>query len=223
MPGYSTRNDAVSIGGQVYRLRVLSDKQQCSAPGGHAARLGISYSQWYLFGQVWPSARLLAQAMNRFDVAGKRVLELGCGIGLASLVLQQRGADVVASDMHPLAEPFLAHNAALNALPAVRYRQLRWDVPLPSLGHFDLIIASDVLQGMEHATLLAGIVDRHAHPQAEVLLTDPGHGNRDRFSRLMDTRGFTLLEEACPMDDRDMPPYRGRLLHYTRGIRQVHP
>ncbi len=216
MPGYSTRNALVFIGGHSYRLRVLSDKQQFSDPDGHGARLGISSAQWSLFGQLWPAARLLAQAMQRFDVAGKRVLELGCGIGLASLVLQQRGADVVASDMHPLAEPFLAYNAALNALPALHYRQLRWDVPLPTLGRFDLIIASDVLYETNHAALLAGVIDRHAQPDAEVLVTDPGRGNSARFSKLLEARGFSLVEERCPMDDRDHPPYRGRLLHYTR-------
>lgn len=221
MPGYLTRNERVSIGGYAWRLRVLSDKQQFSDPDGHADRLGISSAQWSLFGQLWPAGRLLAQAMQRFDVAGKRVLELGCGIGLASLVLQQRGAEVVASDVHPLAEPFLAYNAALNALPAVHYRQLRWDVPLSTLGHFDLIIASDVLYEVGHTALLAGVIDRHAYPQAEVLLTDPGRGNSSRFSGLLKNRGFTMVEERCPMDDRDEPPFRGRLLHYTRAGAEV--
>jgi 2-polyprenyl-3-methyl-5-hydroxy-6-metoxy-1,4-benzoquinol methylase len=216
MPGYSTRNERVSIGGHTYRLRVLSDKQQFSDPDGHGAQLGISSAQWSLFGQLWPAARLLAQAMQRFEIAGKQILELGCGIGLASLVLQQRGANVVASDMHPLAEPFLAYNAALNELPAVHYRQLRWNVPLPTLGRFDVIIASDVLYEIDHAVLLTGVIDRHAQPRAEVLVTDPGRGNSARFSKLLKTRGFSLVEECCPMDDRDGPPYRGRLLHYTR-------
>ncbi|RUL65978.1 methyltransferase domain-containing protein [Dyella dinghuensis] len=216
MSGYSTRNERVSIGGHTYRLRVLSDKQQFSDPDGHGARLGISSAQWSLFGQVWPSGRLLAQAMNRFDASNKRVLELGCGIGLASLVLQRRGIDVVASDMHPLAEPFLAYNAALNELPALHYRQLRWNEPLLTLGHFDLIIASDVLYEIDHAELLAGVVERHAYPNAEVLVTDPGRGHSNRFSRLLADQGFASAEERCPMDDRDVPPFRGRLLHYTR-------
>jgi predicted nicotinamide N-methyase len=216
MPGYSTRNEVVSISGHAYRLRVLSDKQQFSDPDRHGPRLGISPAQWSLFGQLWPSGRLLAQAMQRFDVEGKRVLELGCGVGLASLVLQRRGADVVASDMHPLAEAFLSCNAALNALASVQYRQLRWDVPLPALGHFDLIIASDVLYEADYAALLAGVIDRHAHPRAEVVLTDPGPGNSGRFSGMLATRGFSLARMRCPMDDADVPPYRGSLLHYSR-------
>src|SRR5690606_2380725 len=107
-----------------------------------------------LFGQLWPAGRLLAQAMHRFDIRGKRILELGCGIGLASLELQRRGANVVASDVHPLAEVFLAYNAALNGLPALHYRQLHWGKPLPALGRFDAIIASDVLYERDSAEIL---------------------------------------------------------------------
>jgi predicted nicotinamide N-methyase len=216
MPGYHTRQITHAIGGHAYRLRVLTDLQQFSDPDGHSDRLGISPAQWSLFGQPWPAGRLLAQAMHRFDIADKRILELGCGIGLASLVLQRRGAEVVASDIHPLAEPFLAYNAALNGLPALHYRQLHWDQALPSLGCFDVIIASDVLYERGQAERLCTVVARHAHPAAEVLVTDPGRGNSARFTRLLSTQGFALETVSCPMDDEDAPPYRGRVLHYRR-------
>lgn len=216
MPGYSTRMLAMHVGGDAWRLRVLSDTQQFHDPDGHGEALGVSSAQWSLFGQVWPAGQLLAQAMHGFDIAGKRILELGCGIGLASLVLQRRGAQVTASDVHPLAEPFLTYNAALNALDAVAYRQLRWDVPLPTLGRFDLIIASDVLYEASQVALLAGVIERHANDTAEVLVTDPGRGNSSRFSRILAAQGFSVVSTRCPRDDQDPPPYRGRLLHYRR-------
>lgn len=217
LPGYSTRKLAMTIGGHPWRLRVLSDLQQFADPDGHGDRLGISAAQWSLFGQIWPAGRLLAQAMHRVELNGERFLELGCGIGLASLVLQQRGADVVASDIHPLTEPFLAYNAALNALPAVHYRQLCWDMPLPTLGRFDVIIASDVLYERGHAELINNVVARHAHDAAQVWITDPGRGNSGRFTRLMRAQGYGLEQERCPTDDDDAPPYSGRLLRYRRG------
>lgn len=218
MTGYQVRETRHAVGGHVYRLRVLSDKQQFADPDGHGARIGISSAQWSLFGQVWPAGGLLAQAMQHFDIAGKRILEIGCGIGLASLVLQKRGADVTASDMHPLAEVFLAYNAALNDLPALNYRLLRWDIPLPSLGRFDAIVASDVLYERDSADTLSALIGRHVEPRAEVLITDPGRGNSARFSRLLAAQGFDVDAMACPMDDRDIPPHRGRLLHYRRGL-----
>jgi predicted nicotinamide N-methyase len=219
MPGYQVRETTETIGGHVYRLRVLSDKQQYSDPDGHGERAGISSAQWSLFGQVWPSGQLLAQAMHRFDIAGKRILELGCGIGLASLVLQRRGADVIASDVHPLAEVFLAYNAALNELPALHYRELQWDTPSPTLGRFDAIIASDVLYERGHAELIAALVERVTLPTAEVLVTDPGRGSGARFTRLLVAQGFDVAAEHCPVDDADPFPYRGRVLHFRRGAR----
>ncbi|MBD8879813.1 methyltransferase domain-containing protein [Rhodanobacter sp. 7MK24] len=217
MQAYATRSEQLLIGGHKYRLRVLSDKQQFSDAAGHRARMGLSVAQWGLFGQLWPSERLLAQAMHRFAIDGKRILELGCGIGLACLVLKRRGADIVASDSHPLAESFLAYNATLNALPAIDYRRLPWDALRPSLGHFDVIIASDVLYEPLQAPLLAEMVRGHAYPAAEVVITDPGRSHSQHFSQLLAEQGFTLTEEQCPMDDRDVPPYRGHLLHYIRG------
>ena len=217
MPGYRVREIEHAIGSHAYRLRVLVDTQQFADPDGHSARIGISSAQWSLFGQVWPAGRLLAQAMHRFDIEGKRIMELGCGIGLASLVLQRRGADVVATDSHPLAEVFLAYNAALNKLSALHYRQLRWNQPLPALGRFDVIIASDVLYERDHAELIAGVVERHALPIAEVLVTDPGRGNSGPFTRAMATQGYEVVEIRSRFDEKDSEPFRGRLLSYRRG------
>src|SRR5689334_5424406 len=72
MQVYATRTEQLSIGGHTYRLRVLSDKRQFSDIDGHRAHSGLSATQWGLFGQLWPSERLLAQAMHRFAVDGKR-------------------------------------------------------------------------------------------------------------------------------------------------------
>ena len=216
MPGYDTRIITVHVGRQAYALRVLSDHQQFADPDGHGKRMGISSAQWSLFGQLWPAGRLLAQAMLDIDIQGKRILEIGCGIGLPSLVLQRRGADVVASDVHPLAEPFLAYNSALNELPAVHFRQMDWNQPLPTLGEFDMIVASDVLYERDHASLLASVVERHARPCAEVVVTDPGRGNSAPFTRLLAAQGFDLSQVRCAMDDSDAGLGRGNILHYRR-------
>lgn len=216
MPGYLTRQQRIRLGEQEYNIRSLSDKQQFADPDGRAELLGISSAQWSLFGQVWPAGRLLANAMDSFEVEGKRILEIGCGLGLASLVLQRRGADVIASDMHPLAESFLAYNSALNALPSVPYRKLRWAVPLPTLGKFDLLIAADVLYERSHADLLAALVARHALPEAEVVFSDPGRGYSGAFTRALATQGFEVSETRGALEEDDTAPFRGRLLHFRR-------
>ncbi len=217
MPGYQTRELIVRLGSHDFRIRALSDLQQFADPLLLADGLGISSAQWSLFGQVWPAGRVLAEAMSSHDIIGKRILELGCGLGLSSLVLQRRRADITASDHHPLAASFLRHNAVQNDLPAIAYCDLRWEVPDATLGRFDLIIGSDILYESGHANLLAAIVERHALPDAEVLITDPGRGNSAAFTRALASQGFTVSELRSRFDETDVAPFRGRLLSYRRG------
>jgi 2-polyprenyl-3-methyl-5-hydroxy-6-metoxy-1,4-benzoquinol methylase len=216
MPGYATRQIDLRFGGRDLAIRALSDKQQFSDPHGIAERAGISSAAWSLFGQVWPAGRVLAQSMSAFAVDGKRILELGCGLALSSLVLHRRGADVTASDHHPLAPLFLAHNAQLNGMTTPAYLDLPWALTQPRLGRFDLIIGSDVLYERDHATLLAALVRRHARPTSEIVFTDPGRGNSGPFTTALALQGFVVDETRSAFDDLDVKPFRGRLLHYRR-------
>ena len=217
MPGYTTRQFIVRLGGRRYRIRALSDLQQFADPGGEAARAGISSAQWSLFGQVWPAGRALAEAMAGSDVDGKRILEVGCGLGLSSLVLQHRRADVVASDHHPLARAFLDHNARLNALAPIVYRDLPWSLPDATLGRFDLIIGSDVLYERGQADQLGALMRRHAQADAEVLITDPGRGHNGALSRVLAEQGYRLNEARHTFTSGEAAPFRGRTLSYLRG------
>ena len=216
MPGYRTRQLVVRLGGHDFQIRALSDIQQFADPHGLAERIGISSAQWSLFGQVWPSGRVLAEAMSSFDVAGKRILEVGCGLGLSSLVLQRREADITASDQHPLARMFLARNAKLNEMPEVRYRDLHWRLPDEELGRFDLMIGSDILYERDHIELLATLLKRHAQPNAEIIITDPGRGNSAPFTRALAAQGYRVNEFRSRFNESDTPPYRGHLLSYQR-------
>uniref|UniRef100_UPI00225A7440 class I SAM-dependent methyltransferase n=1 Tax=Dyella silvatica TaxID=2992128 RepID=UPI00225A7440 len=199
----------------------LSDLQQFADPHRLAARSGISSALWSLFGQVWPSGRVLAEAMSVYKIEGKRILELGCGLGLSSLVLQRRLANVTATDHHPLAELFLRRNAVQNALPHIAYRDLRWEIPDTELGLFDLIIGSDVLYESGHADTLAQLMLRHAKPDTEILITDPGRGNSAAFTRALAGQGYGVIEMRSRFNEKDIEPFRGRLLSYRRDTVMV--
>src|SRR5215218_210162 len=66
--------------------------------------------------ELWPSALALAEEVARRDPAGLRVVEIGCGLGVPSLVAAARGADVLATDWAGEAVELLARNAERNDL-----------------------------------------------------------------------------------------------------------
>jgi predicted nicotinamide N-methyase len=225
MPGYQTKQECIAVAGvDDLVIRSLLDLQQFSDPFGDAERVGISSAMWPLFGMLWPSgAHLAARLALRPVLGGERILEIGCGLALASLVGHRRGADVTASDVHPLAAAFLAENLRLNDLPPMKYRQGNWagsavaDVagPLVVSGRYDLIMGSDLLYERDANAALAGFIGRHASPGAEVWIVDPDRGNRPAFNRQMRERGFFMREERL---DRtavgEIAGYKGRLLIY---------
>lgn len=215
-PGYATRVLDVHLGGRDYHVQALQDNQQFADPDGVAERAGVSSAQWPLFGQVWPSGCVLAEAMSTHEISGLRILEIGCGLALSSIVLQQRGADITASDLHPLAETFLIDNARRNGLQTIAYRDLPWGVPDDTLGYFDLIIGSDILYERDHAAQLAALIHRHALPRSQIVITDPGRGNAGAFGKAMAVLGYVASEHRCSFKLTDVAPYRGRLLYYRR-------
>jgi predicted nicotinamide N-methyase len=90
--------------------------------------------------ELWPASLALAEALP--DVQGLRVVELGCGLGVPSLVAAARGADVTAVDWAEDAIELLQQNAARNGV-ALRAERRDWREPWDE--RFDLALAADVL------------------------------------------------------------------------------
>lgn len=216
MPGYKTRKHAFEVGAFKGKLRILRDRTQFADDDGAAERVGICSASWSLFGQLWPASKVLARYMKTVELKHRRILELGCGLGLPSMTLQHRGADITASDYHPESQQFLSHNAQLNNLPEIPFLQLDWNNPQGPRQAYDLIIASDVLYDPGHPRLLARAIQHLASPSAQVLFSCPGRGYKNRFSRKMAKLGFALTETPVPFSSADTAPYKGRLLSYLR-------
>jgi predicted nicotinamide N-methyase len=222
MPGYQVKIETIAVGGLDMKIRSLLDRQQFSDPCGSAARAGITSTDWPLFGLVWPSAQVLADAMSRFHLGSKRVLEVGCGLALASFVVQRRHGDITASDRHPLAGDFLLDNLQRNGLAPLRFAAGDWADAEATLGRFDLIIGSDVLYERQQPEALSRFIEQHSFDAMEVLIVDPDRGNRSAFNRRMDVLGFDRNELKVAR----LPggaAYKGRLLSYQRLARPGGP
>ena len=232
-PGYLTKQETIAVlGVDDLLIRSLLDKHQFHDPLDEALNLGISSATWPLFGLLWPSGMHLAERLAHRPVTGERILEIGCGLGLASLVAHRRGALVTASDCHPLARAFLDENTRLNGLQPMTYRHGLWGkaairedgLPIltqaqdaPLCGLFDLIVGSDILYERDDAGTLAQFIDEHAAVQSEIWVIDPNRGNRAAFHKHMAQVGFQMHDQVLDHAAHDgLSAYKGRMLTYTR-------
>lgn len=216
MPRLRLRYQTIEFGKTDIHIRTLRDNQQYADTDDVAAKLGICSAAWPIFGVVWLSGEVLARLMFDYSISGKRILEVGCGIGLASLVLNHRLANITATDHHPEAEAFLAENTRLNNGPDIPFVRTGWTDNKSSLGQFDLIIGSDLLYEADHAQLLAAFINQHAHAHCEVIIVDPGRGHSNRFGRLMTALGYVEGGDATVDEASLSQPFQGRILQYIR-------
>lgn len=198
--------------------RALRNRQEYDDRSGEAEALGISPASWPLFGVVWQSGEVLAKLMADYDIANRRILEVGCGVGLASLVLNKRLADISATDIHPSANHNLRYNTRLNNDRDIPFLRTAWeDRRDDDFGLFDLIIGSDVLFEPDHAEKLAEFIELYARPTCEMVLVDAGRGLVPAFTRGMQAHHYTRerLDDIAPFTDPDT--FKGKIQRYRRG------
>ena len=216
MSSMRIRYQTIEFGDLDIHVRTLRDRQQFLDVDGVAEKLGISSALWPLFGVVWDSSEVLAHLMIDYQIGGKRILEVGCGIALASLVLNHRLADITATDYHPEVEGFLLENTQLNKGKDIPFVRTGWDDEESDLGLFDLVIGSDLLYERGHVELLAGFINQHAKLRCEVILVDPGRGHHARFSKRMVSLGYAHSQSKPENSDYLAQPFPGQILRYSR-------
>jgi predicted nicotinamide N-methyase len=156
------------------------------------------------FGVIWPAARALATELARrgTTLAGKSVLELGCGLALPALVALRLGARVTATDLHPDVPAFLARNLAHNdfAPDALEYLELDWRAA--ELGRrFELVVASDILYEAGHPVPVARALAAHVAPGGRVLLADPARAYLQACLDELERLGFHARDEVVAVTD----------------------
>jgi predicted nicotinamide N-methyase len=147
--------------------------------------------------ELWPSARALTRWLLDSPPPEGRVIELGCGVALPSLVLRARGVPVLATDYYAEALEFARANAERNGIDPPQTALLDWRHPPTALGRFARVIAADVLYERRNGDALAGLLPRLVAPGGSALLADPGRVHAPEFLERMEGLGWTVREEAA--------------------------
>jgi predicted nicotinamide N-methyase len=164
--------------------------------------------------ELWDSAAGMAAKLARTPIEKKfRVLDLGCGMGLAGAAAAGRGADVLMADLETPALLF----ARLNTLPfaeRVRIRKLDWRTD--RLGErFDLILGSDILYERTQWEYLNKFWLAHLAHGGRIWLGEPGRQTGDLFIPWIKERGWNFADEKEQIESRAKPI---RIFELTRPV-----
>jgi|SRR5215211_562019 len=157
-------------------LRVLQPRESAELPDDGGVEWAPIAPYWSV---LWRSGVALALALEGLPLRGRRVVELGCGLGMPSIAAARAGAEVLATDSSFEALALVERNAGENGV-AVETAAVDWNAPdeLVRRAPFDLVLAADVLY--ERASV-APLLDLLPVLAPEALTADPGRSPADAF------------------------------------------
>jgi len=188
---FRTTTRELELGGRTFDLLMPANADELISESDFDRDERLPY-----WADLWPSARILAEELTVMRLAGQRVLELGCGLGVVAIGAVLGGGDVTATDYYEEATLFASLNVATATGKQITSRMVNW-VDLPKdLGRFDLVLASDVLYEHRYAPLVANAIATTLVRGGEAIVADPGRIALQEFLDECSARG--LVHEADP-------------------------
>ena len=123
---------------------------------------------------IWPSAIALSEYVleNQKVFKGKKILELGCGLGLVGITVTAIGGDVLFTDYDPHALRFTQTNFKRNFSRPASVQLLDWRNPSHSES-FDIILAADILYEKRWLGPVLNILDKKLIMHGIAYIADP--------------------------------------------------
>jgi predicted nicotinamide N-methyase len=144
--------------------------------------------------RIWASALGLSSLLQEQAhlVQGKKVLELGAGLGLPSFISSSYASSVIVSDSVPEAINWINLNITKLGLQNVATRLIDWKKrPLPEA---DVVLLSDIGYNAEDFTDIRKMIEEYVHSGSLILLSVPFRMISAKFISLIDE--FVLTRQV---------------------------
>jgi predicted nicotinamide N-methyase len=157
-------------------LRLLQPGEAAALPDSGPVEWAPVAPYWAV---LWRSGVALARELDGVALQGLRVVELGCGLAVPSLVAARAGATVLATDACAEALTLVARNATANDV-RIETAIVDWTRPdaLVTRAPFDVVLAADVLYERSSVAPLLSLLPRLA---GQAWLADPGRPAAEAF------------------------------------------
>lgn len=161
--------------------------------------------------ELWPSSLVLARFLRAEAacIAGRRCLDIGCGIGFTALVGQWLGAVVLGMDYEPAALSFARRNARLNQVPSPLWAVMDWRRPAIAPGSIDVAWGGDIMYERRFAEPLAYFLRHVLRPGGCAFVAEPTRTVYEAFFAAVNAQGLGMRcvhrEEATALNAQERP------------------
>ena len=177
------------------RMTIIDDPDQLLDTLSKEDQWGMLHLPYWTY--LWPSAIGLARHLDRsHGFAGQRILEIGCGFGLAGIVACQKGGIVLFTDYELDTLTFARYNALQSGCAdRAAFVQMDWNSPCLK-GKFSRILASDVIYEDTHWNPILALIQAHLTPDGEAILSEPNRTSASGFLERIGRYGFTYTKHT---------------------------
>lgn len=206
-----------------FSVRPVGLIHEAAPPTGHIARSLEPHMPYWA--TPWASGLALAEAIlaRRAQVRTRRVLELGCGLGITAAAVLDAGGRLTVADCISETLLYCRYNCLRNARRApytllADWRTTPGRTALLAAGPADLLLAADVLYEREDVVPLLDLVPELLSPHGAFWLAEPGRQTSGRFLQEARVRGWSAERLT---QERTWPGDAGRAavrLHFYASV-----
>ena len=190
---------------------VLKSKREIRAHPTYGSLMSES-NEWLYWNRVWYSEVALSEwLIEEFypdKLVGHRVLELGCGTGLAGIVAAKLGAISTFSDIVPMVMDSVSEACAANNITAYRTLLLDWSCPEAMPETYGMILGSEIFYDVSFLQDLCAVLNRGLGEGGRGAFCDP---NRLGFDSLQasfsDSFRMTTQSRSVEWPKRSSGPF----------------
>jgi predicted nicotinamide N-methyase len=149
--------------------------------------------------ELWASALALSQYLvaSKIDFKGKKILEIGAGLGLPSIVAAKLGAEVCVTDYLPEAVEFSRQNFQINNLSNAKFDVLDWRNPDETFAA-EIVLAADIAYENRMFEYLPIAFKTLCKPGGTIFLSEPNRGLAHFFLEDLHNKGFEVEKIIIP-------------------------
>ena len=158
---------------------------------------------WGYWNRIWPSEVALSECLiHQFfptKMAGAKVLEIGCGTGLAGVVAAQLGAFTMFSDMVPITLEAVKETCQLNHISKFDTCTLDWSEKIESKEQYDVVLGSEVFYDEAILADVSHVLEQVLAPRGKGMFCDPNRLGLDTIELGFQEK-FILSVEKIPLN-----------------------